>query len=486
MTGPRAIRTIAILGAGIVGSTAARAFSRALPDVALTLIDTPANPAALADRLPASLPAVNPFHARISLSEAELVKEGIATHRLGTRFDKWSADGTSWIHAYGDHGLFASGIAFHQLWLRARQRNVALPFDHYSAAASLLRADKFVHPQPGPGSPLSTFDYALRFDAGRYRDVLRQDSSAELLSGRLEGVERRADGGVAAVTLTGGRVVAADLYLDCSGPDAPLLSALDASFETWDAWLPCDRLLLRSAPKAGVILSDLTSAVDIGWRWRDYEFEALAYSAVVTDEGVARELFGAGQVEPIRLRVGRRPRPWIANVVAIGDAAVAVDPLGAVNLHLAQSAITRVLDLLPGRDCPEIETREYNRRSEQQAVRVRDFQALHYLRRGTHGGPFWRALRDRDLPDSLAHTLDQFQARGRLPFFEEDAFDRDSWLAVLFGLGVLPSAYQPTTERVDTARSDAAMAALAERLAVLPAQLPCYGDYLAQSREQRS
>jgi len=475
----RPIRSVAILGGGIVGSSAARAIARYLPQIAVTLIDTPADPAALADRLPGTLPSVNAFHAWLGIDEAELLRAGIATHRLGTRFAGWSADGTDWVHAYGDHGLPAAGVAFHQLWIRAQSGRAALPFDHYCAAAALLRAGKFVHPRADPGSPLANYDYALRLDPGAYNALLRRDLPGTIVSGEYSGIERRADGGVSALILADGRRIAADLFLDCAGPSAPLLSDVASQFEDWDAWLPCDRLLLAQFAAGNPIPSDDVATIDIGWRWRDHAFAALVYASA-TGEDAARARFDQGRADAIALQPGRRPRPWLHNVVAIGDAAVAVDPLESTNLHLAQSAIRRLIELWPSRDCLEVELGEYNKRSEEQAVRVRDFLALHYLRSGRNRGGFWQGLDKRAVPESLARTLDQFEARGRLPFFEEETFDRDSWLAVLFGLGIRPRAWQPTTERIDPARSDPAMAGYAERLAALPAQLPPYRDYLAR------
>ena len=479
MTAPRAVRSVAILGGGIVGLTAARAFARALPQVAVTVVETPPDPAALADRLPGTLPAINPFHAWIGIDEATLARERVATYRLGTRFSGWSADGSDWVHAYGDHGLPAAGIPFHQLWARADARGAAPSFDRFCAAAALLRAGKFVHPQPDPGSSLSTYDYALRLDPDAYRALLRRDLSARTVAGSLGGMERRDDGGVAALILSDGRRVEADLFVDCAGPAAPLLSALDPSFESWDFWLPCDRLLLARGAGAEATSGDDVAAIDIGWRWRDGDFAALAHNSG-TKEDRARQAFGETQAEPISIRTGRRPHPWIRNVVAIGDAAVAVDPLESTNLALAHNAIRRMLDLLPTRDCLDVELSEYRRRSGDEAMRVRDFLALHYLRSGRGEGAFWLGLQDRALPESLAHTIDQFEARGRLPFFEEELFDRDSWLAVLFGLGIRPRAQQPTAARVDPARSDPAIKAFADRLAALPAQLPTYRDYLAR------
>nr|MDP8995190.1 tryptophan 7-halogenase [Pseudomonadota bacterium] len=177
------------------------------------------------------------------------------------------------------------------------------------------------------------------------------------------------------------------------------------------------------------------------------------------------------------------PEPWVRNVLAVGEAAAAVDPLQATNLHLAESAIMRALGLLPGRDCHPLELREYNRRTEQQVLRVRDFIALHYLRSGRSDGDFWKRAAAAEPPDSLAHTLEQFERRGRLPYYENESFDRHGWAAALLGLGVLPRHTDPVAEGIG-ANEAAAMRRLAAGLAGLPPQLPPYRDYLAQMRSR--
>lgn len=180
------------------------------------------------------------------------------------------------------------------------------------------------------------------------------------------------------------------------------------------------------------------------------------------------------------IRTGRRPAPWTRNVLALGDAAIAVDPLGGANLNLAQSGIMRALELLPGRDCHPLELAEYNRRSEWEALRVRDFIALHYLRSGRSAGPFWTALAGRAPPHSLAKTLEQWERRGRLPFFEEESFDRESWTSALLGLGIMPREVDPIADAMGIDEAAAAVARQAEHLARFAERLPAYRDYLAQ------
>ena len=489
----RALRSIVVLGGGIVGLTAAIAFARALHRVRITVIDVPPDPAALADRLPGSLPAIAPFHVSIGIDERDLVRTGAATHRIATRFEHWSADGAAWYHAYGDHGLPAGSVPFHQLWVAAQRAGGTRPFHDHAAAAAMAAAGKFVHPEQDSQSPLGTHDYALRLDPERYRERLAaQAERLRVLRARgvIATVERRGDGGIARLVLDDGRRFEADLFLDCAGPAGRLISAVGSEFEDWGDSLPCDRLLLGTAPaQAEPTSCDMAVAAGIGWHWAaflpDRTMAGLAYSSLLTSEDEARSVaaqVGIATSGPLSIRPGRRRQPWVRNVLAIGDAAIAVDPLESTNLHLAQSAIARALDLLPGRDCHPLELAEYNRRTAQQAERIRDFLALHYLAAPRRDGPFWASMAARGCPESLAHTLQQFRSRGRLPFFEEESFTSDSWLAVLFGMGLLPAHVSPAAGALDPEQGKEAMLRLGEGVAGLPARLPSYRDYLARMK----
>jgi tryptophan halogenase len=484
MERPGAIRSILILGGGLTGLSAAAAFARALPRARITLIEVPPDPAALADRMPGTLPVIHHFHAAIGLDEEILVRTGTATPRLALRFDHWSAGGAPWFHVHGDHGLPLGTIPFHLVWAAARREDRAVPFHLYNAAGALAANGRFALPNHDPQSLLSTYDYALRLEPEAYAAQLAAVAGRRLLRarGELGGVQRREDGGVAAVLLKDGRRFEADLFLDCAGPAASLLSRLDEAWEDWGGFLPVDRLLIGRTPAAGPSPTDVMSATEIGWRWtasgRAHDFAGLAYASAVTTEAEARRMFAA-ESETIAIRPGRRPRPWVHNVLALGDAAIAVDPLEWTNLALAHSAIRRALDLLPGRDCHPLELAEYNRRAGQEALRVRDFLALHYLRSGRSDGSFWRDLATRPLPGSLDNTLHHFLKRGRLPFYEEELFTRDSWLAALFGLGLVPAHLDPSATAAASEEAFAALRKFEQRVQAETEYAPLHADFLA-------
>src|SRR6201999_1465823 len=103
-----------------------------------------------------------------------------------------------------------------------------------------------------PASPLASYDYALRLVAGRYRALLARHF-ARLGVGHPAGTlaaGETGEPGIAAIRLDTGQRIEADLYLDCGGPSAPLLSRLGGEVEDWRGFLPECRARIGDAAGA--------------------------------------------------------------------------------------------------------------------------------------------------------------------------------------------------------------------------------------------
>lgn len=445
----RAVRSICVVGDGIVGLSAALAIGRAFPTVTMSILGTTSDPAAMAELLPATLPTVGRFHAAIGFDELDLVRRGIAQHHLGTRF----GGAQPWLHSFGEVGRPEGAVAFHQLWLRAHGEGRALPFEQYSPASMIGAAAKFVHPSADASSPLSTYLYGLRFNAQRYREALDLAAGeVPRVAGEVLAIERSSDWRIAALRLSDDRRLAADLYLDCSGPRAIVHRLIASRFDDWSKWI---------TPTAATITIAGSSTPDP----LDFaEQDADGWSLTATAPGVETQtrLGRCGE----SLKSGRLTEPFRHNVLALGDAAVALDPLLGLNLSLAHNAILRAIELMPGRDMNPLELAEYNRLTEREQLRARDARML------------LEPSFD-ELPDTLARTLEQWRARGRLPFFEEELLTPSSWAQLLIGRGILPRAVAPLTGQVDSDAAAEAMARYAAGIADLAASIPPYPAYLA-------
>lgn len=484
MSSGEPIRRIAIAGDGIVAWSAAAALRRRMPWLSVALVRAPVAPGAMADCIASTLPSILGFHDDLALRDDDAVQRTGAAVRLGTAFEGWVEASPGYFHGYGAHGRPFGTASFQQHWIRAAQAGDARPFHDYSPAAALALGGRFVPPDPSPSAPLGRFEYGLVLDLPRYRAMMRALAlhSGVSETGDLAGVERRADGGVAGLHLTNGNRVTADLFVDATGPAALLRAGAGGGREDWSRELLCDRVVIADAADAREAPPyDRVEARADGWQWTASAARSTQTGRCFSSRHGTPEPDG----EVAELSPGTWERPWLGNCVAIGDAAIAIEPLEWSNLHLAHSAIDRIVAMLPDRDCVDIELAEYNRQTLAEARRVRDFVLLHYVT-ARRAEPFWQASAAVALPQTLEHTLIQFRERGRLPVHEEETFARDSWAAVLFGQGVVPRRVDPLIEDTDPAASARAMTSFhGELISAVRAAPPSRAFHDQQGRSAR-
>lgn len=483
------IRKIVVAGGGITAWSAAAALKRRLAHIAVTVIATPPPVQAMAEQLSSTLPSILDFHADLHLSDADVILRANSSLRMGTLFEGWRHDGGSYVHAYGEYGTPLGSAAFHQHWLRAALTDTPAPFDCFSPAAVIGRAGRIVPPEAAHTPPLTACTHGLEIDPNRYRQMMRAYAlhlGVEEIPGRVANVLLHIESGfIDHVQVENGETAAGDLFVDCTGPAAVLRSTMGGTYESWENWLPCDRVILGEAPPVSDP-SPLTTATahGAGWTWEAQSMVRTSLGFVyasrhLSDEHAARLLEsrpGARLGEPMTLHQGRWTEAWRGNCVAVGEAGIAVEPLEWTNLHLAHSAIDRIISMMPGSDCAPVELAEFNRQSAAEADRVRDFLALHYVTCGREE-PFWREAAAVEPPPQLAHTLSLFRERGRLPFYEEETFTRDSWVAVMLGQDVRPRRVDPLVESVPPEQAQLALSRMREAVDALARRLPTQRAY---------
>jgi tryptophan halogenase len=468
------IQSVVVAGGGIAGWSAAAALKRRIGLLDVAVINSGPPQDALIDHVMSTLPSIGDFHQDLGLTDADTVFRANSGLRAGTIFEGWSRDLPAYVHAYGSYGAPKNGVAFHQLWLRSKSSE---PFDRFSPAAELGRAGRV----PAASAANAEVGYGLCLTLDRYREMMRAFAlhvGVREVVGDVGDVRLRSeDGFVDCLVLSDGATIGADLFVDCTGPAAAVRSRVDDRFIDWGRWLPCDRFAVAyGKPESELHLLDRVTATESGWRWSAsspaMSFRGAAFSSAHAD---GHEMLEGGS--QIALRQGRWAEPWIRNCVSIGDAAVTVDPLEATNLHLSHSQIDRLVSMMPGRDCAAVELAEYNRQCGAEADRVRDFICLHYLT-ARRDEPFWKDAAAIEPPDSLAHTLSLFAERGRLPFYEEETFTRDSWLAVLLGQGFEPRRTDPLASIFTPDEATKTLASHATSLRSFIDAQPSYRDYM--------
>jgi tryptophan 7-halogenase len=457
-------RTIAIVGAGVVGWTCAAALARHLPRERYRVCVVP--DVAPDEGLPpvvATLPGARAFHDLVGLDEAQLIREAHGAVSLGVALSGWTADGGTGFLPFDAIGAPLGSVAFHQLVARVRAGGMPLRMGDYAFAALAAQAARF------GGTATEATAYGLHLDAARYARLLAEIGRRLRVeqSAPLAGVEHAADGSVTSLRTADGSSIAAMLYLDCSGARARLRG--DRRFESWREWLPADRLSYRvSASDTLPPLYSHVQATAGGWI-AETPILGASLQTRCWEDGAAE--LADDLPEPTHFASGRVDRAWHGNAIAIGPAAFALEPLHAVTLHLVQSAVARLIALFPHEGAAEVEAAEYNRVIGNEMDSARDYVAAHRALAANGGGA---------LPDRLAYRIDLFRSRGRIVMYDDDMFDEEDWIALFDLLGVRPRRYDVLADRPPASAIERHLAEIRAELIGRVRATPLYADTLRQ------
>lgn len=484
---------VVIAGGGTAGWVAAAVFARFLGNKAsITLVES--DEIGTVGVGEATIPQIHNLVIGLGLDQADFVRRTNATFKLGIAFANWTGDGQSYMHGFGQTGRGIGLIPFRQLWLRARALGAAAEFGDYSFNIVCARLGRMA--KNAGTNTIPELAYAYHFDASLFAGMLREyaeERGVERVEGMIEHVEREPQNGdISALLLNGERRIPGNLFIDCTGFRSLLLGkTLGISYLDWSKWLPCDRAL-AVACEPGAAFSPYTqaSARTAGWQWRiplqHRTGNGHVYSsAFVSDDEAAATLLAnldgkaIGDPRPIRFTSGRREEFWSHNCVALGLSAGFLEPLESTSIHLVQSALGRLLNLLPGNLGDVACAREtFNRLSASEWARVRDFIVLHYFANGRRGEPLWDQCRQMELPDTLAHKIDLFRASGLFVREEDELFLDDSWGQVMLGQGILPASWSPLADNVPAEDIGPFLDALAKSYRLRAESLPTHRQFV--------
>lgn len=455
----------------------------------------------------ATIPQIRLFNAALGIDEAEFLRETRGTFKLAIEFDGWTGDGSSYLHAFGQVGVGAGILPFQHYWLRARTEGAGEPLSHYCLNDRAARAGKMQIFRSGADRPGPDMPWAYHFDASLYAAFLRRYAEAHgvrRIEGNIAEIERDPDSGdITTLRLDGDRLIEGSFFIDCTGFRSLLLGgALGVKFDDWSRWLPCDRAVAVPCEAKGEFTPyTRATAREAGWQWRIPLQHRIGNGHVfcsdfVSEDGAAEVLLanldGKPTDEPrvLKFTTGMRREQWSHNCLALGLSAGFMEPLESTSIHLVQSSIARLLQMMPGASVTPAIREEFNRQARFEWSRIRDFLILHYWANGREGDPFWDRCRTMDVPDTLAEKVALFRAGGHIHREHEELFTEPGWLQVLTGQGVEPEAYNPLADAMPAEELGQFLSRLAANQAELVEAMPDHAHflraYIDPSRESRS
>ncbi len=444
------VRSVAVVGCDVAAYVIALGLHRALTPVgvAVRLVELPS--ALGAGQGISALPSLGNLHALLGLREEVLATRCGLVPVMAQQFADWSD--APFLHGYDVARPAINDVDFVQFWSLARRNGMRVPLEAFSVAAAAATQGRVSNgggDAPAPGYHL---------DASAYAALLREGCvAASVAIDTTDAVQVERDGErIVAAHLTDGRRIEADMFIDASGRDRVVTG--NAPFESWSHWFPADRAFTAvAAPITPVPAYARIAAGDDGWvgMFPLQNHVALSGHCVATDAGdeadARRLLAAAGVAAPQVLTIrhfapGMSRRSWIGNCVAVGEAAVALEALDAVEMQLLQIALSTLVAWWPVDRDAMPEAMEYDRAIAAHVENIRDFQLAHY-RLATRPEPFWQTARAAPPPDRLAARIALFTARGILPPFGDETFSPQNWAAILAGHGIVPAESDPATDR---------------------------------------
>lgn len=487
---------IVIVGGGSAGWMAAAALGRIIGERwSIELVESDAIGTVGVGE--ATIPQIMLFNGVVGLDEVEFVTRTKGSFKLGIEFVGWNGgEDARYIHAFGAVGRDLGLIPFHHYWLQARARGNMSRLEDYSQSAQAAWANRFMREDALPSAPLGAATYAYHFDAGLYAAFLREKAERSGVvrhEGRITQVHRNGEtGDLLSVELEDGRRIEGDLFIDCSGFMSLLLGkTMGVDYVDWSRWLPMNRALAVPCESVEPVTPYTRStARKAGWQWRIPLQHRIGNGHVycsdfLSDEEAADILLAGldgralADPKPLRFTTGHRREFWRGNVVALGLSSGFLEPLESTSIHLVQSGIKHLVDLLPRDGIEPADVTAFNAKLTFEFERIRDFIILHY-HANDRPEPFWQSRREMEIPDTLAEKIETFRAHGRIFRFNEELFTEQGWLQVMVGQGILPRSYHPLADSPGDENVDRYLASVRELVQAKVARMPAHRDYLTR------
>ena len=494
----RRIRRIAIVGGGYAGWLAAISLTRKLAgQVSVHVIDSPeAGTAGLAE---ATIPPVLDLLRFLGVDQNDFIDKTQSTYSLGAKLTDWVPGQSMW-RPFGAFGALIERRPFYHFWHKAKVAGLQPKLEYFSNEISMAQGNRFIFPTNSLGVAQG-LRYALNVDtalATRYLRTLAERAGVIRLEKKLVGATRREDGFVDELEFEDGGKLRADLFIDNTGARAQLIGEqLGVPWESWQQWLPADRVVSAAVPLEDTRPPYLRIAARAaGWQWRVplQQTLSLGYvysSAHLADDAALADLRESAGVdflaEPRRTSIvsGRRKTFWDKNVVALGAAACGLEPLASIDVHLATHTLFNLLDHFPDRQFDAANMASYNASLAAELDRIRDYLVLHY-QLAQRDEPFWKQAASAAPPELLAQRIAQYRATGRIVIGRDELFTDLDLFWIFEGMGVTPRDYDPLVDSVDFEQVKRAMLAISQKVAADTAAAPAHDSFFATANARLS
>ncbi|MDQ9091725.1 tryptophan 7-halogenase [Pseudoalteromonas haloplanktis] len=490
------ITKIVIAGGGTAGWLAAATLSYALKKQAVEITLIESDEIGTIGVGEATIPPLIAILESIGIDLADFIKHTQATFKLGIQFADWYNKGEAYFHPFGTLGRNIDGHDFYQCWLKAAAEGDSTPLMAHSPEAILAQHNKFFIPHEAHNTALGRARFALHLDAGlmaRYLRRYAQNNGVKRIEGVITDVHQDNTGNISHLHVNQ-QYVTGEFFIDCSGFKGLLIEqTLHAGFDDWSDYLPCNRAVTVQTTHSKTISPyTVAKAQNAGWSWHIPLQHRMGNGYVFCDKyctdqqaidtllaNVTGELLTHPKV--IAFKTGVRKQAWLKNCLSLGLAQGFIEPLESTAIHLVSKSLALFIKMFPDNsDTNQVIIDEFNRRIHQDYLEIRDFLVLHYCTTARSDTEFWQRCASMAIPQSLQQKLAIFKVAGTLTPAAEQLFQPTSWYAVLNGMQVMPSRYNPVLDSLDSNKLIQSLHQGSEAIAQAALTQPSHADFITR------
>ena len=472
------IRHIVICGSGLAAWMAAATLSKNLPAaIQITVLETTNSDAADIFYGSVTNPNSYKFFLNLGLSEADLLLRTQSSFSYGTSYKNWGLTDASWVQSFQAPFPIWDGAPFaHHI------TDATPPLKQYLMSAQAAINGKFAHPPADKNSPLSSTEYGYHYIARDLTNLLKVIAGKHGVHSHSQDIVsiENSDGNITGVKLKDGEILSADLYIDASGPDALLISALeDADIQTTRSLSALYSELKNEnlGPPIRQVISH-----DFGWQSLTPLQEVNAVMTVYApqSEQAARKVHPQGEAVQCNMALGRRKKAWSGNCVAIGHAAAIVEPTSPAPLMLLQMDIDRLVGLIPVTEACDIEAQIFNEGFQTDVENIELFNNAFFQLEGLAETEYWSAAKSNSSSAKLNRKLEQFAHRGLLVSYDLEPFNDEDWTILHHGIGRTPRKRDAIAKLTDVDKIDRDLKNKANAIQNIITKMPPHHIYLAK------
>jgi len=427
-----------------------------------------------------STPKLKDFFETLEIPEEEWMPACHATYKNGITFKNWSTvpGYTSYFHPFGcTLDTMTYPIFRDHTILRRKGVNVDVSPDRYFLMSKLVQ--NHMAPKAPANFPFQ-FDYSYHFDSVLVGQFLRDkaiERGVKHITGTVTEVQQHESGDISQIVLADQSVLAADVFVDCTGFASLLTSkTLQVPFVSFADSLFNDRAIAIPTPITEEIpVTTESTAMKHGWAWKipltnrfgnGYVYSA-AHCSPDEAETELRSHLGllddATEARHLRMRVGRAERGWEKNCVAIGLSQGFIEPLEATAIQFIHSSVELFIKAFEqGEFTPQYQS-QYNHKINQNYAGILDYIVLHYQTNSRQDTDYWIENRNNtNISSNLATIIESWHQVHNLEAVLQqlnvsEYYSPLSWNSMFAGTGSFASAATlppPTQYHRDQQRLD--------------------------------